>query len=774
MFVLVTQADGSARRFSWITYAIVAGLIAFYVQQQGAQQAAFVSAEQSRQEVLAYLDENEFLEVDERFGSVVPLRSVASRREAFFKERREQGLALMSEHLVRRSQREFDKLLEQALFDIQLLPKWRLGIRSKDAPSANWIMHFAVHETQLALILSIVWLLILGIALEDAWGPILFGCLASAGVLTTAFASGYFDYLGATGMPWIGTSGLIATLMGAYFVRSSPSAGAPRAFGMIPMPSWLLLPVWLTVEYAVNRGVSSPLEIVNATAGVHGVGLALGAFVSAVLMVLKVEDKSIDREQETKELVDNRVLEKAMLAREAGKIEQAFELLRKEYRRSPEDRDVALALWDVSTQLGKASRVVEAMMFVVENDLQTGNSQQAILNWFAMTEEVTKLTSHPQLFVRIGEALLDAGHAEEAIAAMTRAISGTKPLTTALAQRIVRIARDLDPELTRRAAEIALEDGQLGVVERADLDKLSDKLLPDTTPHQSDAPPKAARHSSVDANAETNFELGDPAERNSDRYENDDDISSLDPQALSIDELEEELAAGPGDIESQEKWNHPGQIEDLSDELVGAFDGLDAADLAEAALEAGILDDTVTVVNISRPNQDSETTITEVDLPSSDGDETTTAVNIEPAMRSLKIRSAVPLALEAEAIVIEVDGGNKTRLPYERIEALAAAAIQGLGEKPVVLIDLIVNWQAAGEPMKVIRMRSDRFDPAQLTEGAANQLEAFRTLLANLLRFSNAAPLPNFNAATGAPFQVFAGLEQYHLEVLGGTEDPDA
>lgn len=796
MFVLVTQADGSARRFTWTTYAIVAGLIAFYVQQQPAQQAASDSAQQSGQEALAYIEENPFVEVDERFGSVISIRQAEASRRAFFDERREQGLSLMSEHLMRRGQREFNVLLEQAQADLELLPAWKLGIRSGEVPEANWVKHVAVHETQLALGLCVVLLLCLGIALEDAWGSIVFACLAVAGVITTGFASGSVGYFEAIGVPWIGASGLIATLMGAYCIRSSPLTGSPRAFGMIPMPSWMLLPIWLGIEYGMVRGVSSPVDIVNAPVIVHGVGFGLGAFVSAVMLLLNVEHKSLDKDHESVELVNNRLLERAMLAKDAGKFDHAFELLRKEYRRSPEDCDVALALWDVSTQLGKASRTVGAMISVIEHDLQQGNGKQAVANWFALTEEVSNPSAHPPLFVRIGEALLDAGHGEEAMAAMARAVDGTTSLTTPLAQRVVRFAGDLDPDLARRAARIALKDGQLGVVEREELKKLSKKSQKNppsedaqnddagkeaiesisdpvpincTTPLSEDAQNDDAGEAGV---PDANVELDDTAERVGTRMETDEDLSALDPHALNLDLLDEEVDQAPVDPESQENWNNPGLVEDLSDELDVAFDELDDEDLMEAAMEAGLVDDTVTVVNVSPPSADSEATVTEVSLPLGDGDETTTAVDmIGPVKRSLKIRDAIPIALESDAILIELDGGSKTRLPYERIEALAAGAVKGLGDKPVVLIDLILNWQAASVPLKVIRMRSDRFDPARLTEGSANQLEAFRTVLADLLRQSNATPLPDFNGASGAPFKVFAGLEQYNLEVLDGIDD---
>ena len=121
--------------------------------------------------------------------------------------------------------------------------------------------------------------------------------------------------------------------------------------------------------------------------------------------------------------------------------------------------------------------------------------------------------------------------------------------------------------------------------------------------------------------------------------------------------------------------------------------------------------------------------------------------------------------------MIEVDNGRKARIPYERIEALATAAVSGIGEKPIVVIDLLVNWSAAHEPMKLIRFRSDQFDPGQLAPGQTTQLKALQTLLNDLLLATDATPLPNLSAATGAPFAVYQGLDAYHREVLGGSTE---
>jgi hypothetical protein len=89
-----------------------------------------------------------------------------------------------------------------------------------------------------------------------------------------------------------------------------------------------------------------------------------------------------------------------------------------------------------------------------------------------------------------------------------------------------------------------------------------------------------------------------------------------------------------------------------------------------------------------------------------------------------------------------------------------------LSDKPVLIVDLALNWRKAGEPLKLIRLRSDHFDPKRLVSDASSPLEALRSMLTTLIRASGATPLPNFNAATGTPFGVHESVDAYQREVL--------
>ncbi len=791
-FVLVTQADGSARRLPILTYACALALFVVWSQMQGGSDFA----DRARADAVDYLHENPYVEVPERYELVIPAAYADALRSEFYAEREAEGLPPISDFLLERSQGEFVDLLAYALSKVKTLPVWKYGIQGTNADPIDWLAHVGVHETAAALWVSIILLLCLGIALEDGWGTLAFAGLAAAGVGATAFASVALGYTDAVHMPWFGASGLIATLLGAHFVRSL--GGSPRLFGAIPLPGWLVLPAWLALDTMLVRGVTT-LEAFDPTPlTVQAAGFALGAVVSIALLLAKFETHQIDKEQDREELVSNPVLERALKAKEAGRLEQAYDMLRTEHRRAGDNRDVALALWDAALPVGKAARVVDAMLSVVESDLQSGNGSQAVANWFSLTDEVDGVQAAPAMLVRMGEALLDEGHPESAVSTLGMALQQKKPVPTALAQRIVRVARDLDPELTRKAAQVALGDAGLAPGERQELERLSEEVTP-TSAASAAATPAAAPPEPQTASAPPPVAASDAA----------DEYADLDPQAISLDEggSDTPLEAGleGGETQQPEAWNDPTMITDLDRDLSNdvaedlgsdlgdgldhlldgemddAFDDLDDEALAQAAFDAGAIEadelsldatgDTVTQVEAPSAIPRAEETVTEVVVPVRDNDETTTVVNAVPALREAQVRDAVPLTLEPEAIVIEIAGGSgggkKTRLPYTRIEAISAAAVSGLGPKPIVVIDFALNWQAASETLKLVRFRSDRFDPGALVPDMSNQLAALQKLLDDLVERSGATPLPNFNAATGKPFAVHEGLEVYSREVLG-------
>jgi membrane associated rhomboid family serine protease len=161
--------------------------------------------------------------------------------------------------------------------------------------------------------------------------------------------------------------------------------------------------------------------------------------------------------------------------------------------------------------------------------------------------------------------------------------------------------------------------------------------------------------------------------------------------------------------------------------------------------------------------------------PESDPDARRLApIDLEISSRELQVVLALPTELADTGLVIEAEGGAKKRIPYERVEAICVAAIEGLGPRPVIVIDLVLNWHSPTEgSLRVIRLRSDRFDPRRFSSAGQSALDSIRELIRTLLTRSGATPLPDLETATGFPFVSFANLVSYQRDILNVQAPPD-
>lgn len=139
---------------------------------------------------------------------------------------------------------------------------------------------------------------------------------------------------------------------------------------------------------------------------------------------------------------------------------------------------------------------------------------------------------------------------------------------------------------------------------------------------------------------------------------------------------------------------------------------------------------------------------------------------LEARWSDVKVAEAVPTALDDTGLALELPGGRAGRLELAKIQALAVGSVAGLAAKPVILVDLLLNHSEVGEgPLRLVRLRSDRFDPRRLAAGAS-PLDAFRTFLNLLATNTNGALLPDPESFRGGAFTKFADLESWQREVL--------
>jgi hypothetical protein len=151
--------------------------------------------------------------------------------------------------------------------------------------------------------------------------------------------------------------------------------------------------------------------------------------------------------------------------------------------------------------------------------------------------------------------------------------------------------------------------------------------------------------------------------------------------------------------------------------------------------------------------------------PAADFAELTIEATVEafaPATRfsEVKAMEAAPKELAADSIELRMDDGRHGRIEYAKIQAVAVAEVAGLAAKPVVLVDLVLNWRADdGGPLRVVRMRGDRF-------GSPGDAADPRAFLAKLLARVEAPALPDSGSALGHPFRFYGDVDSYQREVL--------
>jgi membrane associated rhomboid family serine protease len=142
-------------------------------------------------------------------------------------------------------------------------------------------------------------------------------------------------------------------------------------------------------------------------------------------------------------------------------------------------------------------------------------------------------------------------------------------------------------------------------------------------------------------------------------------------------------------------------------------------------------------------------------------------IDIDTRVRVLDAVDALPIELDDEGVHFTTTSGQKKLMRYDRIQAVSVAAITGLSDKPVLIVDLVLDWKAsAGDRLRVIRMRADRFDPRRVVPGVDSPLEALRQMVATVLGRSKGVPLPDPDAARGMPFASFPELALYQRLVL--------
>ncbi len=144
---------------------------------------------------------------------------------------------------------------------------------------------------------------------------------------------------------------------------------------------------------------------------------------------------------------------------------------------------------------------------------------------------------------------------------------------------------------------------------------------------------------------------------------------------------------------------------------------------------------------------------------------------LAPEDHVLEIIEAVPVAWNAGTLKIAISGRQRS-MDLSQVQAIGVGGIVEPGKTPYVLVDLMIDgpWSKRIK-LRILRLRSSRFDPCTIVDGS-DAMECFRHLLREMVSFSGAVPLPDPDGAVGKPFRRFESVRQYELEVIGLSGEP--
>jgi len=658
---------------------------------------------------------------------------------------------------------------------------------------AHWtplalIAHPLTHANGVQLLGSLLLLALLAPPLELRLGAArMAGLVALAGPLTGVF---YAFMTPASSLALVGPSGVLAALLGASLAPNvsqpfrltafAPARGRWTAH-WLEIPAYALPPLWLGCEVVVS-GLG---EFAGSTKGVSGwgpvAGLALGA---AFVLALRIPaaGKLLPGEGAGSTAETHLAIEEALIAREQGHHEHALAVLAEAARAHPESREVVSAWWEMASLAGRPSEAAALFQKVVRQELAEGDVESAARHWCELSQRVGDLKPQPRFLLQIAPHLIAIGERREAGRALRMVMAADAgELTSGIALRVAELAREVHAPTALRAAQHVLATEGLDETKRAKLAGLVVELGK-----------RAASEPQLDLDAVPTPES--PADRSITIEP--DDLGVAPPPSASASETDAGPAAGPLELSADGSLVSGGFDGDLSaGELVAIDTSPEESErslsmLLESAARRDLPSDgerrngsAASSLSESRAQVGAEpvTAHAEPRLEALEAasplqpDRATDALDAialataayTPRFHEAKIIDAIPVKVGEGRIELAQPGGRHGHIDFTRIQAIAVGAVNGISSKPVLVIDLLANWnEVDGGPLRTLRIRSDTFDALTLVPSASRPAEAFRSILETLLARSNAVPLPDPDGAHGRPFRVFGSLTTYEREVL--------
>jgi len=604
---------------------------------------------------------------------------------------------------------------------------WRWGMIPDFSAPTGLLSYWFLHAGWGHLLANALPFFLLGPLLENRWGRVFY--LGFVTIAAGAAGAAHALLAPNSEMPLVGANGVISALMGACLVRfwSTPVRFAQALWELRLVradawtPIWVMLPIWLFTRLSLAAFSTSSEVVGGAAHWCDAAGFAFGVLVVVGLKWRDAEGRYFNRAAEaTSPATGRSLLDRVFEMRTSGQADAAFALLSGSMRGHADQPEVVEAFWELARELRKTEEAAALVLSLAGDSLSRGDDGEAVRIWKDVTERATHAPTPRRLILRMLPVLLARDERALAIASLRRAFDPRLgELRTGQALQLLESARDLDPPAALLAARRVLESNELPLEKRGRIEALVTELK--------------ERAGSLPA--------FDPAVEMAPRAE------SGSPRGLSL-ELDP-----ADDIVLPSQTTAPPAVAAVRE--LDATGSLVASDSDGELVPATVPPDGWAAASES-PTQDESTQGIAAD-----------AVESVARFFGVKVVEVALDRLDSEGVLLRRVSGGSGLVSYAKIQAIAVGAVSGLSDKPVLVIDLVMNWDdVAAEQVRVLRLRSGGFDVRAVMPQAPNSVEAFRALLEQLLARTGASPLPNRRSARGRPFSTHPDIGDYERVVL--------
>jgi len=386
--------------------------------------------------------------------------------------RKEDFSTQKDEQKLQEEQNELNRLSQRFRESYQDVPYRKWGYIPAEQNLLGLLAYMFIHGGFLHLLGNMFMLYLMGPFIEDVWGrPIYLVFYLAAGVLSAFLYGMYYpDFQG----PLIGASGAIAGVMGAFFIRYLKIKITffyfffPFFRGTFQAPAWLMLPLWLLLQFFNARIIDS----VNSQGGggvaywAHIWGFLFGAAVAYGIKVFKVEEKYIHSKIEAK--IDTgdalpKAINEVIKLKRMGKIGEAFYLLNELAGKNAANPETAERLWDLGADIGIREENEEFFRTIIEREIRRDHMECALLHYRQVKEKLPQFQLHltykaalmdflaqqnevPEA-TRLANELLEELSMDSSPGLLLKFASTTLKLDTSIAQKAMELC-DKHPEIS--------------------------------------------------------------------------------------------------------------------------------------------------------------------------------------------------------------------------------------------------------------------------------------------------------------------------------------